>query len=245
MPNTEGRALNAEGRTTAGPFSFPFCTHYSAFTTLHSPRAFTLVEMLVVLAIIGLVAAMSVPMILPFMRGRKLGLAADVVKSACVLARSKAIQQKRMINVTLLEQTDFQHGGGVIITDYEKLRDAVGGDPQKPFCAHYLGNYLSPDDRFAQLRTNALERVRYLPEGCRFDLDGDNSDTTGGWTYIFLPTGGVWTLPANAENKRDNWSQTTYLAEGRPSGPVILGPGEGESVTVIVYATTGQAVSEE
>jgi prepilin-type N-terminal cleavage/methylation domain-containing protein len=80
--------------------------------------AFTLVEMLVVLGIIALVAALSLPMIVPIMRSRTLNAALDTVKSACILARSMAIQQRKMVNLTLLQQTDSLHGPGVVLTGY-------------------------------------------------------------------------------------------------------------------------------
>ncbi len=74
--------------------------------------------MLVVLGIIALVAAISLPLIVPIMRGRSLDAALDTVKTACNLARSTAIQQRRMVNLTLLQQTDSTHGPGVVLTGY-------------------------------------------------------------------------------------------------------------------------------
>ncbi len=64
--------------------------------------------MLVVLGIVALVAAITLPMIVPIMRARALDSALDTVKTACNLARSTAIQQRRMMNLTLL-QTDGFH----------------------------------------------------------------------------------------------------------------------------------------
>jgi prepilin-type N-terminal cleavage/methylation domain-containing protein len=97
---------------------------HSAFVlSLHSAirnpqSAFTLIEMLVVLGIIGLVAAITLPMIVPIMRTRALDSAVDTVKTACILARSTAIQQRKMVNLTLLQQTDSSHGPGVVMTGY-------------------------------------------------------------------------------------------------------------------------------
>ena len=231
--------------------------HYSAFCTR---RAFTLIEMLVVLGIIGLVMAMSLPMLIPFMRGRKLDHAADVVKSSCLLARSKAIQQKRMINVTLLE---FENC--VIITDYETIRENTRlASPPKKCCAHYVqtevtdppGTWTDADDRHEQLQNYAIERIRTLPEGCAFDLrnapedyDRRSLDARRAWTYVFLPTGAVWSLPTDARNDSNTWTQTTYLKNNDPSGPRIVGPirsdSEANSVTIIAYSMTGQVRSKD
>ena len=78
-----------------------------------------MVEMLVVLGIIAMVAAMTLPMLVPMMRTRTLDSALDTVKSACNLARSTAIQQRKMINLTFLQQTDATHGPGIVMTGYD------------------------------------------------------------------------------------------------------------------------------
>lgn len=242
-------------------------------TAVRPHSAFTLVEMLVVIGIIALVAAMSIPMITPFTRTRKLDQAAEVVKSACLLARSKAVRERRMFSVTLLE-AERQ----IFITDYEMLRDTIYdsddppvtphdkplGDPQKPYCAHYLDNYLdssATNEAKYVARAAALEyfseqigeRVRTLPEGCTFNLDGNKNasgdDITNdyiGWTWVFLPNGSVWTLRPGAENERggSDWLLTTYMSGGKPAGPVIFGPQGQTSATIVVYAMSGQVVSE-
>lgn len=84
----------------------------------NSQSAFTLIEMLVVLGIIALVTALSLPMIVPIMRTRTLNSAVDTVKSACILARSTAIQQRKMMNLTFLQYTDATHGPGIVLTAY-------------------------------------------------------------------------------------------------------------------------------
>jgi type II secretory pathway pseudopilin PulG len=86
-----------------------------------------MIEMLVVLGIVALVTAMTLPMIIPMMRTRKLDSAVDTVKSAIILARSKAVQSRRMMNLTLFQQTDATHGAGMIITDYDTLRETISG----------------------------------------------------------------------------------------------------------------------
>ena len=61
------------------------------------------------------------------MRTRKLDSAVDTVKSAMIFARSRAIESRRMTNLTLLQQTDATHGAGMIITDYDALRETISG----------------------------------------------------------------------------------------------------------------------
>lgn len=287
-------------------------THHSLFTIRRrKAAAFTLTEMMVVVGIIGLVAAMTIPMMIPFMRGRKLDQTAEAVKTACLLARSKAIQQRRMISVTLLEAERM-----VIINDYERFRQTIpirergfaddsvstdtllrdtytanlsgyyvtliggpgfgqqrridstngltltvdqpwtqvgawtapeagdeyliGGKDYKDVCPHYIGNYVDAAEREEILTLLTLQEPAVLPEGCRFDLaDNGGIHEADGWTYVFLPTGGAWTLPTTANNSRDDWSETTYM-----SGPRLYAPDDRESTTIVVYAMTGQARSE-
>jgi type II secretory pathway pseudopilin PulG len=86
-----------------------------------------MIEMLVVLGIVAMVAAMTVPLIVPMMRAHRLDSAVDSVKSAMTLARSKAVQSRKRMCLTLLQQTDSSHGAGMIITDYDTLRETFSG----------------------------------------------------------------------------------------------------------------------
>jgi prepilin-type N-terminal cleavage/methylation domain-containing protein len=214
-----------------------------------APRAFTLVEMLVVLGIIALVMSMSIPMFVPMTRAGKLDAAKDAVKSACILARSKAIQERCDYAVVLLQAEQ-----AVLILNYEDLRSA--GAPanfpaQQPFAPNWVDNYdpPTPESRWTVLENRSAERIRYLPEGCRFDLNANRPTGTlaveaPAWAYVFHPNGSAWTLPGNAENKRDTWSVTTYMKSGNPAGPRIYGPEDREWADIIVYATTGQPTSQ-
>lgn len=80
--------------------------------------AFTLTEMLVVIGIIGLVAGLSLPFLVPMMRTRALDSAVDTVKWACIRARSMAIRERQPVNLTFLQYTDATHGPGVLLTPY-------------------------------------------------------------------------------------------------------------------------------
>jgi hypothetical protein len=110
----------------------------------------------------------------------------------------------------------------------------------------------NPDLRFNVLKfvcLNMGEQLRYLPDGCRFDFTTFNtdplaSDPNAAVTYVFLPDGEVWTLPPSAQNARNAWFLTTYMANGAVSGPKIWGPNNLTSATIVVYGTTGQVVSQ-
>mgnify|MGYP006287660725 CR=1 FL=1 len=306
--------------------------------------AFTLVEMLTVVAIIAMATALAIPFMIGLTRGGKLSQAEDAVHSACLVARSRAISSRRMMCVTLLEAEQQ-----ILVNDYETLRNVlpvkevgvadagsttttleresgatdnrtgyyvtlvsgigkgqtrliasssgetltldepwterpadetgtttwtapesgdryyIGGKEYDWVCPHYEDNYAyagtGPGVR-AQKRIEVLtelntDRVYTLPGGCRFDLDRDGSDPTEqdppdgmeeppGWTYIFTPTGAVWTLDTQATNERNNehWTETTYTEGGEPVGPIIHAPRGGGSSMIKVFAQSGQIITE-
>ena len=67
------------------------------------PRGFTLVEMLVVIAIIVLVTSMSIPLMLPFMRSRRMGQAVEFVMASARRARSRAVTERKEIDLVFNE----------------------------------------------------------------------------------------------------------------------------------------------
>jgi type II secretory pathway pseudopilin PulG len=126
----------------------------------------------------------------------------------------------------------------------------IGGKDYTNPNPHLLSNYSDDEDeRYDILTKLSTKNIEHFPSGVRADLDrgGEDADAPEphGWSYIFLPNGGAWTVTAAAGNSRDDedWKETTYIHEGKPSGPLLYGPRDEESSTVIVYAMTGQAVA--
>ena len=94
-----------------------------------SRRSFTLIEMLVVIGIILLVSAISLPLFIGMSKSGKLGQAEETIESACLIARSRAITKRRKFSVTILEYEKC-----VIVNDYSLLENllplAESGDCQ-------------------------------------------------------------------------------------------------------------------
>ncbi len=67
--------------------------------------AFTLIELIVVVAIIAFLAAITVPAIKNISKGNDLGQAANVVRSMIANARSIAVSQHRMAGIVFFEET--------------------------------------------------------------------------------------------------------------------------------------------
>jgi type II secretion system protein H len=75
-------------------------------------RAFTLIELMVVVAILGLVAAMGVPSIIKAVQKEGMRKAVSDVQDACFAARKQAIFGKTKTAVEIHPQTGQFSGGG-------------------------------------------------------------------------------------------------------------------------------------
>ena len=74
---------------------------YSCFYPKMNKSAFTLVEMLVVIAIIILVSVVAVPAITPFLKGQRLNKGARIVQAQALAARVMAINSRETRRLVL------------------------------------------------------------------------------------------------------------------------------------------------
>jgi len=65
----------------------------------HAQQGFTLTELMVVIGIIVLVSLMTIPVMIPFMRGQRMRAGARIVQSAILRARTQAIRQRAIYQV--------------------------------------------------------------------------------------------------------------------------------------------------
>ncbi|MHC4660676.1 MAG: pilus assembly FimT family protein [Planctomycetota bacterium] len=90
-----------------------------------SKRGFTLVEILVVIAIIGVLVAVSIPALSMFSRGHKLSSSGRLFQSAFDLAKRYAVNTRRTHHVLFLEDRLWVYGKNVkTITGDEEDPDA-------------------------------------------------------------------------------------------------------------------------
>ena len=73
-------------------------------------RALTLVELLVTVSIMGMVVAISVPIIKPMLASNKVKSGADVVAGFLAQARNRAIEENRPVGVTFERVLNYQDG---------------------------------------------------------------------------------------------------------------------------------------
>ena len=91
-----------------------FFTHHASRITHQSRRAFTLIEMMIVVAIIGLVAAMGLPAIIKVLQKDGMRKAISDVTEVCASARARAIFSKHTVAVVFHpgDHTFSVEGGG-------------------------------------------------------------------------------------------------------------------------------------
>ena len=150
-----------------------FTHHSSRF----AQRAFTLIEIMIVVAILGLVAAMGLPSILKVLQKEGMRKAISDVTDVCASARAKAIFSGQPVAVV------FQPG--------EKAFSCEGGGAGRG--SLYVHSSKLPDDvEIAMLDINqqdfgasAWARVRFFPNGTSDELTLVLHDRTD-WRKITL-----------------------------------------------------------
>lgn len=96
---------------------------------MHTSRqhnlGFTLIEMLVVIAVVVIVASVTIPMMAPFFKGQALKAGARTVQAMLFHARSEAIGRRTLAGLYLYRQDHPAglHKSGELIVSYDSNRD--------------------------------------------------------------------------------------------------------------------------
>ena len=124
----------------------------------NSPRGFTLIEIMVVVAIMGLIMAMGVPTILAAVKKDGMRKAISDLQDVCAQARAEAIMQNRTVSVTFHPRVGEQ----------TFATDAGAGAAAGKVTASALPSGVY----FAMLDINLMDfgasdvcRVRFFPDG--------------------------------------------------------------------------------
>lgn len=85
-------------------------------------QGFTLVELMLVVAVLGILAAMATPSFIHMIKDRQLRTAAEDVYNTFRYARAEAIRSSKLISIQLNNSSDWSDGFQVLNRDGETLR---------------------------------------------------------------------------------------------------------------------------
>ena len=94
----------------------------------HSP-GFSLIELLVVLAIAGVLATLAIPTITGMMRSYQLNAASDLIMNQLAMARQAALSQSHLVQVRFYYLPDYGQAPSGNKTVYRAIQSFTEGDP--------------------------------------------------------------------------------------------------------------------
>jgi len=173
-----------------------------------SPRGFSIFELLVILALITLIAAWSVPALIPTIQSRSLTAAADQFEQDMGRARQVAMAED-------------------VVVDVEFIRVVRNGERDPKFVGYAFWKWLSDGERYP------LGKTEWLADGFVFGeshstllRDGASEretrvfselEQTGEVVRFSIFPNGETSLPSRSD--QDNWHVTIYRDSNRQALP--------------------------
>jgi prepilin-type N-terminal cleavage/methylation domain-containing protein len=155
-------------------------------------RAFTLIELMVVVGIMGILMTMSVPLVYKVTRREPLNKAVRSVVESCSHARARAILKGRMTELVFFPQErrfEVVHGA-----PHRRPSQEEGADPEPPRPApEGLSGHFPESIAIEMLDVNLIEykdkemaRVRFYPNGTCDEFTLILRSDKGEWIKIWL-----------------------------------------------------------
>ena len=140
--------------------------------TTTSRKAFSLVELLIVILIIGIIAGFAVPAVQGMLKGSQLSQASSQLVDTMALARQTALSKNKVVEVRLYRFADSE---------------SPGEDPLKPETGHFRGiqtfeisesGVLIPNSKLIRLPDNIMMNPGIPGDGMMSTILGDDRSST-------------------------------------------------------------------
>lgn len=231
VPLSVGRILR--GRETATSRLFrPFLCGPRSRPARPSSRAFTILEMMVVIAIIGLIAAMALPHLGGFTKGNTGLTATRQLLDDVALARQRAIVNRSEVCMVFLPQNFWLNDfGGPFGNGF--ANNQVSNLVAHQFSAYALIATRTVGDQPGRSNAHYITDWKYLPQGIYVypwqltnsygtNLISTTNTTTGisnGWFVTVLPTNIAFPFPSSYVTNSNNLPYIGF----NPSGQLAAG----------------------
>jgi len=153
-------------------------SRHSSLVTRHGAAAFTLIEIMVVVAIMGLILATGIPSIYQIWKKEGMRQAVDDVREVCSNARARAIFSGSQVDVVFYPlERRFEVGGGSVSTAPSREGEVENLErPPPPPGSGQTGQL--PEDviiemldvNLSEYRESEFVRVRFFPNGTSDEL---------------------------------------------------------------------------
>ncbi|MCX8091921.1 MAG: prepilin-type N-terminal cleavage/methylation domain-containing protein [Verrucomicrobiae bacterium] len=165
------------------------------------PDGFTLIEVMVVVGIMGLIAAMGIPSMYRLLQKQGMRKATSDVVEVCSLARARAILTGQPADVTFYPlERRLTAGGGAEAVDGSAPEGPGASNPSSALPGGTGGSAQLPDDitiemldiNLAEYRESEWARVRFFPNGTADEMTLILRSTKNEWKKITIePTTGL------------------------------------------------------
>ncbi len=141
---------------------------------------FTLLELLAVVLIAGILAAMSIPAFNAILKGTALTTAAKALTDTFSLGRQFAITNRYLYHVELDDQLTASEAGDKIDDSLQKHRYRI----------FFVDRDARNPDNATEAEKITVRKWRLLPEFVKYDLNDKPPEE-----IVFRPTGGAYDIP--------------------------------------------------
>lgn len=161
--------------------------HYGLKLRHSTPRGFTMIELMVVITVVAVLAAVATPSFSKFLIGQRVKTASFDLASSLLLARSEAIKRNTNVTIAPTDASGWVGGwkvtftaasGTVTLSEQTAYAGLTIAGPASPASVIYTGSSGRPNAGKTTFLVSGADAVRCVT----VDLSGTTSTKTGACT---------------------------------------------------------------